>query len=584
MANQLNENYLPGAVIVVVRDGEIYFSKGYGFADVENRIPVDPATTLFRPGSVSKLFLWTAVMQLVEQGKLDLNEDVNTYLDFTIPATYPEPITLRHLMTHTPGFEDRGDGLFKLTAEEVAPLGVYLKESMPARVFPPGVNGAYSNYGSALAGYIVERVSGMSFNEYVEQNIFAPLGMVRATFRQPLPAALAPAMAGGYNFVDGEFVRGDFEYVVPYPVGSISATGDEMAKFMIAHLQEGRYGDARILQQETAQQMHAQLFTHDPRLTGMAHGFFENEANGQRVLNHGGDTLLFHSGLYLLPESNTGLFISTNGVNGSLTVKAVWKGFIDRYYPAGDPPVLSPSADFSERAALYAGQYYPARSSFTTFEKMMRAMTPLIVQVAENNEVVVNQMGQILRFVEVEPGLLVNITEPDDRLVLKEVDGQVMLYPATPFSFIKVDLAGAFELHMLIYILGALLFLSAMAGWMIGLFSRAKPRTRLVNIARAAAALFGLGFLALLIVFAGQFMNILPAYGVPALFFGIDSGFQQVIAFLPLLLALLALGMLVFSVLLWLRRAPGRLFYSLLALFALAIVWSMAYWKLLILG
>lgn len=583
LADQMQLYHLPGAVIVVVRDGEVFFSKGYGFSDVQARTPVDPATTLFRPGSVSKLFTWTAVMQLVEQGKLDLDQDVNAYLDFTIPPAFDTPITLRHLMTHTPGFEDRGDGLFKLRLEDVVTLDTYLKESVPARVFPPGVTGAYSNYGTALAGYIVERVSGQPFAEYVEAHIFAPLGMQQATFRQPLPESLAPYVAGGYNYTGGQYIQGEFEYVVPYPAGGLSASGLEMAKFMIAHLQDGRYGEARILEEATARQMQTQLFTHDPRLTGMAHGFFESQKNGQRVLSHGGDTLLFHSGLFLLPESGTGLFISTNGTQGYLAVESVWESFLDRYYPAGDPPALTPSDGFTERAALYTGQYYPARSSFTTFEKIMRAMNPFTVSV-DGDEVVISGQGRTHRYVEVEPGLLVNTADPDDKFVLREEGGAVMLYPSVPFAMIKDSPAGNLNLHLILLITAGLLFLIAIIAWLAGLFRRGRAHTALTTAARLTAALFGAAYLFLMVVFAGQFLNILPAYGVPALYFGVENGFLQILTLLPPLLALLALALLVFSVLLWLRRAPGRFFYSLLALLALAVVWSLAYWNLLRLG
>ena len=371
MTSQMSENHIPGAVVVVVKDGQVLFSKGYGYADLEARIPVDPQTTLFRPGSVSKLFVWTSVMQLVEQGKLSLEVDVNEYLDFSIPASYSEPITLKTLMTHTPGFEDKGEDLFKLKPENIISLDAYLKKNLPARVFPPGEIGAYSNYGTALAGYIVERVSGMPFYEYVEKNIFSPLSMTHATFRQPLPADLAPDMSAGYNYVNGGYVKGGFEYVVPYPAGSLSASGLEMAKFMIAHLQNGRYGETRILEEETARLMHSQLNTADPRITGMAYGFFENLVNGQYIVSHGGDTLLFHTGLFLLPEQNVGFFVSTNAVGGATVGDAVARAFADRYFPAEKAADPIPAADFNSRVSQYTGEYHFSRSNFTGFEKII---------------------------------------------------------------------------------------------------------------------------------------------------------------------------------------------------------------------
>ncbi|MGH9368955.1 MAG: serine hydrolase domain-containing protein, partial [Thermoanaerobaculia bacterium] len=157
---QLAREDIAGAVVVVVKDGKVLFGKGYGFADVEKRRPVSVEETLFRPGSTSKLFTWTAVMQLYEQGKLDLDRDVNGYLDFKIPEAFGKPITLRDILTHTPGFEDYAKDLFVSEASQIKPLGAYLASHLPRRIFAPGTTPAYSNYATALAGYVVERVSG----------------------------------------------------------------------------------------------------------------------------------------------------------------------------------------------------------------------------------------------------------------------------------------------------------------------------------------------------------------------------------------------------------------------------------------
>ncbi|MEQ8935945.1 MAG: serine hydrolase domain-containing protein [Amphiplicatus sp.] len=191
----LERGGIAGAVVVIVKDGEILTSKGYGYADLETKKPVDPAATMFRPGSISKLFTWTAIMQLVEQGKVDLDADVNAYLDFEIPEAFGGPIKVRHLMTHTAGFEEAIKGIIIEDPEAMLPLDEYVKKALPARVYPAGEVPAYSNYATTLAGYIVARVSGQSFDDYIEQHIFAPIGMTRASFRQPLPADLEPLMS-----------------------------------------------------------------------------------------------------------------------------------------------------------------------------------------------------------------------------------------------------------------------------------------------------------------------------------------------------------------------------------------------------
>src|SRR5258708_10237772 len=222
MPMQLQRENIAGVVVLVVKNGQVLFAKGYGYSDVDKKTSVSVDATLFRPGSISKLFTWTAVMQLVEQGKLDLDRDVSSYLDFKIPATYSQPITLRNIMTHTPGFEEQ---IKDLISEEGAPtttLKEHLTRHMPERIFPPGTTPAYSNYGAALAGYIVERVSGRPFNDYVAENIFQPLGMTRSTFVQPLPPELKPLISAGYEACARQ--RRPLEFVATPPLGPPSAT------------------------------------------------------------------------------------------------------------------------------------------------------------------------------------------------------------------------------------------------------------------------------------------------------------------------------------------------------------------------
>jgi CubicO group peptidase (beta-lactamase class C family) len=198
MPYALETGDVAGAVVVVVKNGETVLAKGYGYSDVAAHIPVDPEHTLFRPGSTSKLFTWTAVMQLVEQGKLDLDRDVNAYLDFRLPDR-GAPITLRNIMTHTAGFEEKVKDLIADDPARLVPLRTYVAEGIPARIFKAGTTPAYSNYATALAGYIVQRVSGQSFDDYVDAHIFKPLGMTHSSFRQPLPEALAADAAKGYD-------------------------------------------------------------------------------------------------------------------------------------------------------------------------------------------------------------------------------------------------------------------------------------------------------------------------------------------------------------------------------------------------
>jgi CubicO group peptidase (beta-lactamase class C family) len=371
MTDQLRTAHIAGAVVAVVAGGHVVLLKGYGYSDIAAHRPVDAHTTLFRPGSVSKLFTFTAVMQLVERGKLDLDADVNTYLKaFKIPDTYPEPITLRHLITHTAGFENRNVELFAPDAAHLLPLADALQRNMPRRVRPPGVYSSYSNYGVALAGLIVEEVSGQSFDEYVEEHIFRPLDMVHSTFREPLPPALAPQMSTGYVFAGGAFIPLDFEYLHnAAPAGSATMTAEDMAHFMIAHLHGGQYESARILEENTAYRMHQQLFSNDSRVPGLAYGFNEGSINGQRSLAHRGDTQWFHSDLHLLIDRDVGLFVSYNSPPPGNQREALIQAFMDRYFPAQAPAAIVPPVDFAERASRYVGEYQNMNRPYATFEK-----------------------------------------------------------------------------------------------------------------------------------------------------------------------------------------------------------------------
>ncbi len=354
---------IAGGVIVVVKDGSVLFSRGYGYSDLKARTPVSPDTTLFRPGSTSKLFTWTAVMQMVEQGKVNLDHDVNEYIDFKIPPYEGKPITLRNLMTHTAGFEEVARDLLPATSDEVN-LERYLKGHLPARIFSPGETVAYSNYGCGLAGYIVQRVSGERFEDYVQKHILQPLNMAHSSFDQPLSASLAPLVAKGYKTAsDG--VAQPFEWVDPAPAGALSASGTDMAQFMIAQLQGGRYGDTRILQEDTAKLMHSQQYTASPGMVGFDLGFYQEDRNGLRIIGHGGDTEVFHSDLHLLLDKNVGIFMSFNSlgseVGGAHTIRgAIFYAFLDRYFPhplQDQPAIPSAKAD----AARVAGWYESSR-------------------------------------------------------------------------------------------------------------------------------------------------------------------------------------------------------------------------------
>jgi CubicO group peptidase (beta-lactamase class C family) len=350
---------IAGATISVVKDGRLLFARGYGFADLKTHRRVDPSRDLFRVGSISKTFTWTSVMQLVEAGKLDLDSDVNDYLDFRIPEKYGK-ITLRDLMTHTPGFEDTNLGSYVERPQQVLPLGDYLEEHIPAEIFPPGKVIAYSNYGATLAGYIVQRVSGEPFAEYVESHVLKPLGMNDSSFESPLRPALAANLAKGYKRAS-EATPFPPEIDQQSPAGGLTATATDMARFMIAHLNGGALDGARILNPETEQQMQTRNYTLAPHLlNGFDLGFYEENRNGHRIIGHAGDELGFHSDMHLILDANTGIFMSFNSTGkdaaAGVVRTALFRAFLDRYFPYVAPAEKTVSYARTD-AARVAGFY-----------------------------------------------------------------------------------------------------------------------------------------------------------------------------------------------------------------------------------
>lgn len=382
-----------GAVVTVVKDGQILTAKGYGYADVKKKTPVDPATTMFRPGSVSKLVTWTAVMQQVEAGKLDLDADVDTYLDFKLPERKDGPITLRHIMTHTAGFEEQVKGLIHDDPATLRPLGEYARDFAPIRIFKAGTTPAYSNYATGLAGYLVERVSGQRFDDYVEQHIFKPLRMGHSTFRQPLPKAFEADMAQGYKQATSPPEK--FEIVTPAPAGSLSASGIDMSHFMIAHLNGGEFEGQRILSAETAAMMHGTPTDMIPPLNRMLLGFYEQNYNGHRVISHGGDTMFMHTYLHLLPDDKVGIFVSLNSVGKEGAVSPIrtelFTQFLDRYFPATTPPAPT-TKTAKEHAKRMAGIYEVSRRADRSFIAATGLIQPMTVVANDDDTISINAL------------------------------------------------------------------------------------------------------------------------------------------------------------------------------------------------
>jgi CubicO group peptidase (beta-lactamase class C family) len=582
MLANLRDKHVAGATIAVVKDGALFFAKGYGYADVAKRQPVDAEHTLVRIGSTSKLFTWTAVMQLVEQGKLDLDADVNRYLDFKIPATFPQPITLRHIMTHTPGFEEDSRDLISDDSTTLVPLGGWLATHIPGRVRPPGTFSSYSNYATALAGYIVQRVSGMPWDDYIEQHVLTPLGMTQTTTRQPVPVRLRGDMSDSYAWAGGAYRSQKFEIVEPMPAGSIASSATDMAKLMIAHLNNGELNGQRILADSTARRMHARAFGHDPRLPGFALGFYEKTSHGLRIIGHGGDTQWFHTDLELIPDEKLGVFVSYNTSTGAeLSFDQFQTQFLDHYYPSTPSVVVMP-ADAAQQAQRVQGEYEFNRHSYTTFQKAIGLAGDIRIAADSGRLVMHSALGDS-RLLPVGP--LLYREELGDGLVSFQADsgGRIVrgFYgPAPMMTMERVPFSQSLALHWTILGLGILVFVGMVLAAIGRLFRRWFGEARRGDVLPGRWLLVTAS--ALEIAFVIAFGVILNASGE-----GFLNGPLTSIKFalaLPVIGTICILGAVYFASRQW-RLGAGtvaaRLRFSTATFVALLFTWSLLQWNLL---
>ena len=500
---------MAGAVVVVVKDGNVLLEKGFGFADVSKKLRMDPEQTMVRIGSTSKLFTWTAVMQLVEQGKLDLERNINDYLDFTIPNDFGKPVTLRDLMNHRGGFEEGLKDILWTNPQGVPSTEGYLKEHKRPMLFAPGEVPAYSNYGAALAGYIVERISKEPFERYIEHHILALLGMTHTSFDQPLPERFAAAVSKGYRTASAP--PGPYELIVTRPAGSGTTTVADMSRFMIAHLQDGHFGDAEILQVETAKRMHSPSESAPPGFATMAHGFFRELHNGRTVIGHGGDTIFFHNEFELLPAEGVGIEFTFNSRGREEAVylarEALFNGFMDRYFPdavaLAEPPAL-PTAVAD--AQVIAGRYESSRRIEHGFLSLFYVLQQS--SIAANPDGTISVPGMFtpepVTYREIGPQLW-RRAGGSQQLMLQTVSGvKTVVDGSDPTSVLQaVPLRRSSALNLTVLILACLILVWTLLAWLLSPWLRPPknipddlvPRVRRLRLLLRTAAVFDVVYL-----------------------------------------------------------------------------------------
>ncbi len=579
----LEDYHIPGAVFIAVENGEIVFARGYGYADLENSIPVDPEKTMFCAGSVGKLINWTALMQLNEKGQFDLDDDINLYLkELRIPETFPEPVTFHHLLTHTPGFDDRNTAATPDTLEQLLPLEEYLAWTLPARLHPPGQVTQYSNHGAVISGLLIEDISGLPFDQYVKQNIFEPLGMNYSTFSQPQPESLQPHMATGYNYINGERIAQPVRIANVMPAGMGYFSGLDMANFLIAHLQNGQHSGERILMEETAALMHQTHFQNDSRLPGMAYGFIENFKNNRRILWHTGTSPDFHSLLVMISEENSGFFFSMNMVDQWVS-RELLQDFMDYFYPVEIEEVTS-SLSVSDYVVQYTGVYRTNWHAHKTLEKLAVLGRDVLVTANSDSSLMIRfENSPATRWLRMDEHLfrMDNNEEYVSFAVDEKGDAYRLHQGSRPIlAYERIAWWETTAFHLVLQITIIAIFISTLLTAIFGRFMRKKADNVKQDPGPACFArftgnmtsllhpLFVIGFLAIQMkVVSGSF----------------DLLFYSVLT-LPIILVGLALIITTYSIIAWKKSywgLGGRIHYTLLAAAALANSWFLYYWNLI---
>jgi CubicO group peptidase (beta-lactamase class C family) len=597
MVSEMARLDVPGAAVVMVRDGEVVSSRGYGFADVESQTPVDPAMTLFGIGSVTKPLTAVAAMQQVERGHLDLDADINTYLDFRVKDKNGTAVTLASLLTHTSGFEERKIGFVTRDADDVESLGELLRDDVPTRFAATGEVHSYSNHNYALVGHLVERVSGQDFVTYMDKNVFGPLGMTNTAFAHELPSDLASRLAVGYEGGAGSRRPADRVYDRQYPAGEVVATPQDMATFMIALLEGGQVDGARVMGKETAATYLAAAYRPAPNMPGRTTGGLEELwINGEQAVAHGGDTLGgFSAQMVLLPARRTGFFLVYNVYSDEFRTDVVDAVF-DEFYPDQSP---SPAFVELERDELgrFAGNYQWTRFARSTADKVL-AMTPpynTFVDANDDGTLTVRWLGvdeswdyrptgpttfvrvagepTVVDGLVIDPGARISFTIEYAEVRYLHTSLHTVALKRVPFLGLGIVHISAFGTIVIVFVLSLLI-------WAVGaLVRKRRGRPKPTGWARGALWLAIAVAVALVSGTAAFFAAVSDAdvaFGpTPALY--LATGFITVGSIASLALIPVAVGS-------WINgwfTIGGRILYTLLALTAPYLLWWAVTWNLL---
>ena len=607
MAEQMEAYHIPGAVFTMVKDGEVYFSKGYGYADLEKKTLMDPEETVLLNASLAKVFTAVGVLQLNESSVIDLHEDVRPYFkEFPLETNFDEPLTFANLLTNTDGFESRMIGMGARTEDDLLPLGELLETYAPVQIHPPGAYMTYQDHASNLSGYLTQEISGVPFEQYMAENILDPLGMTSSVLAQSTPEEYHSRLIVGYEYEDGHQVPVEWDYTRYAPGGGLRTTAADMNHFMLALLNDGEYSGASILDPSSVEMMFTQQFAPHPKLGGISYGLFEHLENGYQLFLRDGDGVGTRSRMALFPTQDLGFFISYNSDESSLRLDII-SAFLAEFYPAAGSTAPAPMEGYQQRAGQFTGTYRAFQMDVTTFAKFMFFFSQLLeVTVTDEGYLSIASTGLFgpeddamggftgtSLWVEVEPlyfervdgkGQIAFVQDESGRII-QMVSGQgyhsafdkLAWYEARTVQIVWIALAAILILSMLI---------STFVFWPLGAMicrlrkqSVPKPVSWGAAAARLWAALVG----GMLLLFIFRCIGVLLGGITPAFVWGVTPDMVAALQsmYLP---AFLALALPVFTILAWVKgwwKVSTRLHYTLVTLAVFAGIWWANYWNLI---
>lgn len=591
LSSELSEIYerhlSPGAVVIWVQGDSVLVQETYGYANLEERRKIRPDQTIFRVGSISKPFTAIGILQAVEKGLLDLDKDINHYFEEDlIQYRSFSPITLRHLLTHTPGFDDFFIGKSARSKEEVLSLQESIKTFMPRRLIEPGEIASYSNFGVALAGYILEHVDGRPFNVIMEEDVFTPIGMINSSF-DPSENQLQHFMTG-YHRGRAGIVPLHYDYILDAPAGTMVTTMDDIVKFMKLFLKPDGLESVGILSRSMQHDMISSQFTHHPQLNNsFGYLWSLSVVQNQRTVIHDGGYLGTSARLFLFPDNQSAMFIATNimefgfisDVTELLTKTSLPKVEEDADYTFNGIRYTDgrPVSDF---AGIWRNTRY-SKYSFTKFAVLLGIMGQEIKTGVESDTLLTMPMlsGELRRMVQVQPQLFQSIDD-DYRIAFRESDGKIThLFTNGTNAFERISKAESQQVQ-LILLASLIIFFALCTIFYPGYYLISKIRKNLASVTgifkleMVIAVLFSVNILLMLHMF-----STIPDY---ELLIGFGYGLPNSLYYISLIpFAAILFG---FWLLYYLIRekelTAWRKAYSVLFLFAAVVyVSSLYYWK-----